>query len=71
MVVLFGSKYSVFGKETKTFLAHFEVCWFESPGTMSDSCKNTGILKILAETVTEIEPEPPLLKTKSGFKIKR
>ena len=39
---------SVFGKEVKTFLAHFEVCWFERPGTVSDSCKNTGMFKSLA-----------------------
>ncbi len=65
-----GSKYSVLGKETKTFFAHCAVFWFESPGTTSDSCTNTGIRKILAQKVTAIEPDPPLLKTKSGLILK-
>src|SRR3989344_183123 len=66
-MVLDKSKYSVFGKEIKIFLAHLDAAWFDMPGTESDSCINSGILKILAQKQTTKDPDPPLLKIKRGL----
>ena len=60
-------KYSVLGKEINILFAQFEAIRFDNPGTISDSCKNTGIIKIQAQNVTGKAPVPPFENTKFGL----